>query len=181
LFTLEQSLEDRTVNEFEAVQLQELAISLGLSGSQMAEAHRAFLGNVARIAMADGELSPSESRDYLRVAQLLGMSDESAMELLNAVNSDPTSLPTEDLSGKSVCFTGDSQCRMEGQRIDKNLAEELAAGAGLKVAKSVTKKLDILVVADPDSMSGKAKKAREYGTRILAERVFWPKIGVFVG
>jgi DNA polymerase-3 subunit epsilon len=42
----------------------------------------------------------------------------------------------------------------------------------------VTKKLDYLVMADPDSLSGKAKKARSYGTRILAESVFWNLMGV---
>jgi DNA polymerase III subunit epsilon len=40
--------------------------------------------------------------------------------------------------------------------------------------------LDLLVVADPDSMSGKAKKAREYGIRIVAEPVFWSMMGVNV-
>ena len=43
---------------------------------------------------------------------------------------------------------------------------------------SVTKKLDILVVADPDSQSEKARKARTYDVRILADRAFWPKLGV---
>ena len=34
------------------------------------------------------------------------------------------------------------------------------------------------MVADPDSLSGKAKKARQYGIRILQEAVFWKMIGV---
>ena len=56
----------------------------------------------------------------------------------------------------------------------------LAAAAGLTVSKSVTKALDLLVLADPQSMSGKAKKARAYGTTLLAEAVFWRAIGVKV-
>jgi DNA polymerase-3 subunit epsilon len=48
------------------------------------------------------------------------------------------------------------------------------------VQASVTKSLDILVLADPDSMSGKAKKARQYGTRLVAERVFWGELGVAI-
>lgn len=55
---------------------------------------------------------------------------------------------------------------------------EFARGAGLVALDSVTKKLDVLVVADPQSASGKAKKARSYGTRIIAEAVFWQLIGV---
>jgi DNA polymerase-3 subunit epsilon len=48
------------------------------------------------------------------------------------------------------------------------------------VQNGVTKALDYLVCADPDSMSGKAKKARQYGIRILAEPVFWRMVGVSV-
>jgi DNA polymerase-3 subunit epsilon len=44
----------------------------------------------------------------------------------------------------------------------------------------VTKKLDILVVADPHTQSGKARKARQYGTRIVHEPVFWQMLGVTV-
>jgi DNA polymerase III subunit epsilon len=43
---------------------------------------------------------------------------------------------------------------------------------GLIAKRSVSKKLDILVVADPNTLSGKAKKARDYNTRIIAENVF---------
>lgn len=60
------------------------------------------------------------------------------------------------------------------------MAAGLATGAGLLVAESVTKKLGVPVVADPQSQSGKAKKARQYGVRILHEPVFWKMIGVDV-
>jgi DNA polymerase-3 subunit epsilon len=79
-----------------------------------------------------------------------------------------------------VCFTGEFQCSYQGQTISRELAEELSTNAGLQVADSVTKKLDILVVADPQSQSGKAKKARQYGIRILHEPVFWKSLGVEV-
>ena len=62
----------------------------------------------------------------------------------------------------------------------RDVAEAMAEAAGLIIAPRVTKKVDILVVADPDTASGKAKKAREYGIRIIAERPFWQKIGVAV-
>jgi len=47
-------------------------------------------------------------------------------------------------------------------------------------APRVTKKLDMLVVADPNSMSGKARQARQYGVRIVAETAFWPMVGIEV-
>ena len=60
------------------------------------------------------------------------------------------------------------------------MAKELATRAGLIVVDSVTKKLDLLVAADPQSQSGKAKKARQYGTRSMHELIFWKAINVNV-
>lgn len=62
----------------------------------------------------------------------------------------------------------------------REVAHELIENAGMIVAPRVTKRLDMLVVADPDSLSGKARKAREYGVRIVAEVAFWSMIGVEV-
>lgn len=42
---------------------------------------------------------------------------------------------------------------------------------------NVSKGLDVLVVADPDTQSGKATKARQLGTGVMAEPVFWQAIG----
>lgn len=85
-----------------------------------------------------------------------------------------------EFSGKSVCFTGESACSVHGRPLDRASQELLAAGAGLVVAPRVTKKLDLLVLADPDSLSGKARKAAEYGVRRIAEREFWRALGVAV-
>jgi DNA polymerase III subunit epsilon len=84
----------------------------------------------------------------------------------------------ESLIGMRVCFTGDFWCHHEGRKISRELGEEFARKAGLVVENTVTKKLDILVVADPHTQSGKAKKARQYGIRIMHEPVFWKAIGV---
>ena len=58
------------------------------------------------------------------------------------------------------------------REVTKATAAKLSEAAGLHVRGTVTKKLDILVTTDPLSSSGKAKKARDYGIRILAERAF---------
>jgi DNA polymerase-3 subunit epsilon len=83
-------------------------------------------------------------------------------------------------AGKTVCFTGESRCSKQGIPLTRSMCEALASNAGLTVARSVTKALDIVVVADPDTMSGKAEKARRYGTRIMAEPVFWRLLGIAV-
>jgi DNA polymerase-3 subunit epsilon len=85
-----------------------------------------------------------------------------------------------ELAGRSVCFTGESVCSVGGTPLDRPGQEVLAAEAGLVVAPRVTKRLEVLVLADPDSVSGKARKAREYGTRLIAERSFWTMLGVAI-
>jgi DNA polymerase-3 subunit epsilon len=63
---------------------------------------------------------------------------------------------------------------MEYSRSD---IESISRSWGLEVKSGVSRSLDLLVMADADSLSGKAKKAREYGIRILAEQVFLRMIG----
>jgi DNA polymerase-3 subunit epsilon len=69
---------------------------------------------------------------------------------------------------------------VQGEVITRAYAKRLAEQAGLVPKTGVSKGLDLLVIADPDSMSGKAKKARDYGVRIIAEREFWGMIGIVV-
>jgi len=47
--------------------------------------------------------------------------------------------------------------------------EQLLTAAGIVVKPGVTKKTSLLVAADPDSLSGKAQKARQYGVPIVGE------------
>jgi DNA polymerase-3 subunit epsilon len=82
--------------------------------------------------------------------------------------------------GKSVCFTGQLNCHLNGSLISRDIAHAIAIENGMVVKKGVTKSLDMLVLADPNSQSGKAMKAREYGIKLLAETVFWRELGVQV-
>ena len=67
---------------------------------------------------------------------------------------------------------------MNGTTISRELATSLAERHGITVVDLVTKKLDILVVADPHTQSIKAKKARQYGLRVVHEPEFWRMLGV---
>ena len=66
----------------------------------------------------------------------------------------------------SICFTGalESMTRSE--------AQFLATASGFEVKGGVTKGLTYLVMADPNSNSGKARKARELGTKCISEKEF---------
>jgi NAD-dependent DNA ligase len=103
-----------------------------------------------------------------------------AEQQLEQVAKSTTLAGSSELVGKRVCFTGELISTIGGKSVTRAMAHAFAERAGLVIASSVTKQLDVLVVADPCSQSGKAKKARQYGTRIIAEAVFWKMIGVAV-
>lgn len=184
---LDRVLEDRRVDDNEADALVETATRWGLSVEQVDHTHRDYLNQLVIAAVADGIVTDTERNDLKLVARLLGQSNRNfdnvlneAAAMLSEENRGPVPVPAtkEGLEGMRVCFTGELQCQHAGQGISRELAEEFAAKAGLVVVDSVTKKCDLLVLADPYSQSGKAKKARQYGIRIMHEPVFWKAIGV---
>jgi DNA polymerase III subunit epsilon len=174
---LDRVLEDRRVTDQEAGELSACADLLGLSAEEAGRAHRQYLASLLAVAQADAVVTERERRDLECVAELLG-------EELDGTDlpepSSPTPSQTGSMRGLTVCFTGALECRLGGEKITRERAQELATNAGLVVHSRVTKSLDVLVCADPESMSGKAKTAREYGTRVLAETAFWPLIDVDV-
>lgn len=64
-----------------------------------------------------------------------------------------------------VVFTGDMS-------VARAVWEKRAEEAGLVPRPSVTKKVKLVVAADPDSLSGKARKAADYGIPIVTEEAF---------
>lgn len=142
---------------------------------------------MAAEAWADHIITEHEHKDLKRLARLLDL-DESAVdvELAQVKRLPVQEAPTEDttactdLAGMTVRFTGAILSTINGEVITRAKAIELAGAAGMATKNGVSKKLDMLVVADPNTNSGKAKKARECGTRIIAERDFFPMIGVML-
>jgi DNA polymerase-3 subunit epsilon len=185
LALLDKALEDRIVTEQESDALYTIATEWGLTGEQVCAAHYTYLGELARAAMLDGIVTDSEHRDLIEVTRLLGFDEKTLSTVLNEARAEPVRSERcddarEDLTGKSVCFTGTLRYKFNGEPISRDMAHQLAADAGMTIAENVTKSLDILVVADPHSMSGKAKKARQYGTRIMADMAFWRALGISV-
>lgn len=176
---LDRALEDRRITEQEEAALREAALDAGLSATDLRAANEAYLRTVVATALHDGFLSESERRDLDEVARLLTLEP-----VLPQLLSSPQSTRADEapeashLAGRTVCFTGAMCALIDGERATRERATEIAEDHGMIVVKGVTKKLDMLVLADPDSMSGKAKKARQYGTRLVAEPVFWSIVGV---
>ncbi len=185
---LDRVLEDRKVTDDEMHQLETLAIEASLSKEAVLQAHRDYLRSLVRIALADGKLTSSEKLDLEKVNQLLGFERTHLYEVIDAVRkpllpetkTDSALISNEEFVGKKVCFTGTLKSTLNGVPIAREQALQLVAERGMIAANSLTKAVDILVVADPDTMSGKAKTARKYGTRIMADRAFWMQLGVKV-
>jgi DNA polymerase-3 subunit epsilon len=117
-----------------------------------------------------GELLAVQSTVAEAAASPLAPYDPFARERLSA---DDALSPEGALAGLTVCFTGESVCSVGGHHLTRGDQLRLAAAAGASVADTLTKKVDLLVLADPASQSGKARKAAGYGIRRVAEPVFW--------
>jgi ATP-dependent helicase Lhr and Lhr-like helicase len=183
LEVLERTIEDRHLNSVEREELIATAAMLGIDEQGLHRLHGDYLDHLISVARRDGEITAREREDLCLVGQTLGVSDlDMRMDQPRApvpVYGGGAARAT-GLAGQTVCFTGALTCYHDGELMTRQKATDLATNAGLTVLPRVTKKLDLLVLADPDSMSGKAKQAREYGVRLIAETAFWEMIGVEV-
>ena len=170
LAALDTVLEDRRVTATEADSLRDLADSLGIGANAVTVAHQMYLGALAVAAWADGVITDAEYADLTEVAHLLGFpasavdAELAAAHGLAAQNKIRVN-GRELRSGDAVCITGSTQTPREK-------LEARAAEAGLRVTSAVSGKTRLVVAADPDSESGKARRARELDIPIVAEQVF---------
>jgi DNA polymerase-3 subunit epsilon len=73
---------------------------------------------------------------------------------------------------KRVCFTGQA-IDLDGNEIPRETLESYAEKLGLIPTSGVTKKnCDLLVAQEKASMSGKTKKARDFGIPIISVEEF---------
>lgn len=182
---LDRVLEDRIVTVDEVEELSKLAIEAGLSKATVHAAHVEYMKALVQVALEDDIVTDSERKDLELVGALLGFDCKYVDDLIDTnrsikTRSSVTVTPIEDLKGKTVCFTGTITCTINGETVSRDMANRIVDEHGLVPMKSLTKKTDILVVADPKSLSGKASKARSYGTRIIKDSVFFGKLGVKV-
>lgn len=187
LSVLDKVLEDRLIEDAEVDELLQLATSLGLSRHQIMSAHEQYLNALIKVALRDGRISEQERKDLDNVRVLLGVPlqrfsvlVESAQRVADAPGSTgvATGANRRSVKGKSVCFTGQLSAIVNGEVVTREMVERFAIEKEMIVKSGVSRKLDFLVAADPESLSGKAKSARELGVRILSEPVFLRMVGV---
>lgn len=184
---LDRVLEDRRITAEEAQGLFFLGRELGLSRADIEGAHEDYLRSLMCVALRDGVITQPEHQDLCEVGAVLGVSESRYAGLLNEARNEAAtgafstvhvSRSRDMLRGKTVCFTGTLCCLLDGKPLAREVAEALAERHGMVVRSSVTKGLDFLVAADPDSMSIKARTARRYGVTIIAEPAFWNMLGI---
>ena len=129
-----------------------------------------YFSTICEHALADGSISTEEEYDLQSLGNLLNVGDWREIVNVSSARIPNNSTPIRIAAGTTICFTG-------AMKYPRQKCVDIATAAGLVNADRVTKSLDILVVADPDSQSTKAMKAQKYGLRILAATAFFELIG----
>jgi DNA polymerase-3 subunit epsilon len=135
-------------------------VSNGADGRHFLGRLVSALTSLARASWENGVVTDHERRDLNDVALPLGLPMTAVKQALetSSTSAGGCDMPIGSLRlspGDRICFTGE----MSMPR-DELQALALALAAGLEVTSTVSKKTTMLVRADADSLSGKAKKAR---------------------
>ena len=176
LALLDRVLEDRMLDADESIALARVAASWGIGESQAAELHRAYIAETWALARADGFVTRDERQDIEILAELLGVPEHEDAEAGRFARVGRSVVG--DYAGKTVCFTGATRCWVGGRKLERADLQRYAEQAGLVVKSNVSSRLDLLVVADPDTRSGKAKKADDLGVRKMFDAAFLRSLGV---
>lgn len=175
LALLDRALLDRQLSVHESRGLVELAENLGISRTTVEGLHREYFAAVAAVAWADGVLTADETTDLEAVGSLLAIPPAVVHDAMIAPLV-PAAVPVlanvfELLAGDVVVLTGEmSRPRSDWDR-ELNFH-------GFGTGNAVTKKVKLVAAADPDTLSGKARKARDYGIPVVAESWLlerWPR------
>ena len=161
LNVLDWVLDDLVITQTEREHMAAVASDLGIDPRQLDRAHVTYLQSIISAAQRDGVITEAEHSMIGAIATALGVDTVEIPEVTERSESGPLS------PGMRVCFTGEAI--VNGQKIDRTDLETQATQVGLQPVSSVTKKgCDLVVAADPSSMSGKAKKAREYDKPVMS-------------
>ncbi len=165
---LDRFLEDRMLDDDEHDALGDLADSLGIPRHMQPVLHLDYFNAFVSGAMRDGLITQGENAHLQELAATLGISEEAVPAVTETAR-------ITALAGLRVCFTG--AATLDGLPVERRELESLAASYGLQAVGSVTQKgCDLVAAADSASMSGKAKKARDWGIPVMSVQEFLKKL-----
>jgi DNA polymerase-3 subunit epsilon len=167
---LDNALLDRQISASEADALIAVANQFGLCKVDALSAHDRYLRELARAAWADGVVTDEERADINAVAALLGLDAGHADRIL--VEEETARAPVTVAVGGLVLRPGDKVVLTGAMQRDRAEIQQQAVAVGLRITSAVSAKTRVLVAADPDSLSGKAKNARALGVPVVGEDAF---------
>jgi len=167
LLLLNMAMQDLVISKSEQFELENWASELGVTKNDLTSLHQGYLDSFIQAALRDGVITIQERE----MIELVGKALNLPVVIPNAPQ--PIQANEDTLSvGKRVCFTGEAS-GFSGTTINRGELEALAAKVGLHPVRDVTKKgCDILVAADASTMSGKAKRAKEWGIPVISVEKF---------
>lgn len=158
------SLVDNNLSASEIQHLGSIALADGLSIDDIKQTHEEVVRQLAVEAWLDGVITDAERSVLTRLAGDLGVPAGLVASLLAEPVDGDASARFALKTGDRVAFTGSLDLPREEW-------ERRATGVGL-VPGGVVKKTVVVVSANPDSMSGKAARARELMIPIVDEQSF---------
>jgi DNA polymerase-3 subunit epsilon len=135
--------------------------------------HALGAGASANSQATGTEMTDAEISDLRSVAAMLGLPTSAADHALRPSDAGVPRQPVRRFAlsaGDMVVFTGQVFTGHTPQPREE--MERRAIAAGLRVARSVERDARLLVAADVDTMSVKARTARDYGVPIVSAATF---------
>mgnify|MGYP001940041695 FL=1 len=186
---LDAALLDRRLSATEQTQLLAFAQAHGLDEHGLRELHEAYITLLIEEAWADGVVTAEEGTILASAGRALGFPAadiEAALDPDTAPQAEgrhgasseeaPQGSEEDGSVGGLACMGGIVVSAGERVTITGAKAystaewEEYFAAHGVEIG-GLAKKTKVLIAGDPDSQSGKAKKAKQYGIPIVAEDV----------
>lgn len=170
---LETYLLDYELSNTEKNQLIQIAAEFGITRNDLKEIHLSAFKMMVFHALEDDVIDEFELAKLTTLAAALGIPAETTLFLLNNPPSADyiSDLQIEHSTQKLTLSPGDKIVFTGSMKRSREVWDSLATAKGL-ITGSITKSTKLVIAADPDSMSGKAAKARSYGIPIISEEAW---------
>lgn len=174
---LDEALADGLLSVHETDDLASLARALDLDEQRRGMLHAQYFGDLVSAAWADAVLTPDEQREIVTVATLLDIEQAvvetalaSPQPFVTNKTVDGPAAGQDDDATSDIHLDASSLVVLTGEmRRPRDAIEADLAALGIATARAVTKKTTLVIAADVSSLSGKAKKAKQYGIPIASE------------
>lgn len=174
LSLLDRVLLDREISARETQDLVTEAYELGMNKEVCAKLNRQYLKEVIKTAWEDREITEEEKADIDKVAELLDVPSGEVDQMLEQgwFEVELKKETRQENQGRFFLEPGDLIVFTGDMTMPRDEWFDIIESMGFKPSNGVTKKVKLVVAADPDSLSVKARKAHDYKIPIMNEQGF---------